>query len=477
MIVAMADGIAERLRIQQQAHVVDVAQITERQFGSAEPAPLVSGHQAFLHQPVQGFAQGAAGKAVALLQDIHFQFRARLGIATQDVAAQGCQRLFTGGGVTRLFDGFLQGPGGVDALEVVDLPWPQPGAGEVRVRAHAIGVGKPDALIRQGTYRWMPPLPAVPGNELAGVVDAIGGGADPALLGQAVLVSSRELPQRGGCYAQAICVPAAALYPLPPAIAAEEAVNLPNYQLAAALLEVATDGWRPGTLLLHGAAGGVATAVLQLADLQGIAVIGTVSSEAERDFALASGAAHVIRRDTENVAQRVADLTGGRGVDLVLDHVGGPGLLANLDLLAPLGMLVSYNALAGLPNKDLFAELRRHVGRSLAVRCFSIHTLDAMPALRRRLMQSAIDLMAEGRLRPPAPTVLPLSQARRAHELLNGPTRSANWCSGQTERPASDRLRPTGSLRHRAVAITEGALHEDRVDPAAELEAHRLQRT
>ena len=201
-------------------------------------------------------------------------------------------------------------------------------------------------------------------------------------------------------------------------IAPTDAVSLPNYQLAGALLEVATGGWRPRTVLIHGAAGGVATAVIQLGTLLGMEVIGTVSTEDKRRFALASGAAHVILRGAEDVGQRVGEITGGRGVDLVLDHAGGASLIAALELLAPLGMVVSYNALAGLPQQDLFAELRRHVGRSLAVRCFSIHTLDMMPDVRRGLMQSAIDHMAAGRLRPPSPTILPLSEARRAHELL-----------------------------------------------------------
>ncbi|MBP6854445.1 MAG: alcohol dehydrogenase catalytic domain-containing protein, partial [Rhodoferax sp.] len=134
----------------------------------------------------------------------------------------------------------LQRTGGPEVLELVELPLPEPGPGEVRVRAEAIGVGKPDALIRQGTYKWMPPLPAVPGNEMAGRIDAAGPGLDLAplglRLGQRVLVSSRELPQRGGCYAQAICVPASSVYVLPDHLAPQDALSLPNYQLAGALL-------------------------------------------------------------------------------------------------------------------------------------------------------------------------------------------------------------------------------------------------
>lgn len=100
----------------------------------------------------------------------------------------------------------LQVPGGPEVLSLVELPLPRPGPGQVRVRAHAIGAGGPDVLIRNGSYKWMPPLPAIPGNELSGVVDAVGPGTRRLAVGDRVLVSARELPQRGGCYVQALCV-------------------------------------------------------------------------------------------------------------------------------------------------------------------------------------------------------------------------------------------------------------------------------
>src|SRR5688572_13616182 len=109
-------------------------------------------------------------------------------------------------------------PGGPEVLELVERPLPEPAAGEVRVRAQAIGISSADMLVRKGVYNWMPPLPAIPGNEMAGVVDALGPNVTGVRVGQRVLVSSRELPFRGGCYAQGICVPAAALFQLSEAI-------------------------------------------------------------------------------------------------------------------------------------------------------------------------------------------------------------------------------------------------------------------
>ena len=123
-------------------------------------------------------------------------------------------------------------PGGPQALEVVAIPLPTPAEYEVRVKAHFIGISSADMLIRKGTYGWMPPLPAIPGNEMVGEIDAIGSKVHPDLLGQVVLVSSRELDFRGGCYAQAICVPAQSVFTLPKTVKPVDVVCLPNYQLA-----------------------------------------------------------------------------------------------------------------------------------------------------------------------------------------------------------------------------------------------------
>jgi NADPH:quinone reductase len=353
----------------------------------------------------------------------------------------------------------MRRPGGPEVLEVAEKPLPEPAAGEVRVRARAIGISSADMLVRKGIYNWMPPLPAVPGNEMAGVVEALGSSpTTPALratppshpfppttpglprlegairarqegkaggdvssvrIGQQVLVSSRELPFRGGCYAEAICVPAEALFPLPEAIAANDAVSLANYQLAGALL-YESGVRRPRSIVAYGASGGVGTALLQLAKCDGIETIGIVSTEEKREFAQSAGIGQVLIRGKDDLRERVMALTGGRGVDVVY-AMGGPAadFIRNLDLLAPLGTLLSFGFLGGLmPDADLYGELRKRAGKSLGVRNYSIHTLDHNRELRRALMERAIGLMAAGRLRPAPPTLLPLAEAKRAHELM-----------------------------------------------------------
>ena len=309
--------------------------------------------------------------------------------------------------------------GGPEVLEVTEQPLPEPSAGEVRVRAQAVGISSADLLVRKGVYNWMPPLPAIPGNEMAGIVDALGPGATGVHAGGPVLVSSRELTFRGGCYAQAICVPAAALFRLPEAIAPNDAVSLPNYQLAGALL-YESGVRKPRSIVAYGASGGVGMALLQLAQCDGIAAIGVVSSEEKRAFVHRVGIEHVLIRGKDDLRNRVMALTGGRGADAVYAMAGpGASFVGNLDLLAPLGTVVSFSALGGpLPDADLYGELRKRVGNCLGVRVYSIHTLDHDRELRRALMERAIGLMAAGRLRPPPPTVLPLAEADRAHEMM-----------------------------------------------------------
>lgn len=308
--------------------------------------------------------------------------------------------------------------GGPQALELTEMPLPDPGPGQVRIRARAIGVGRPDALIRQGTYKWMPPMPAIPGNEVAGVVEALGPGTQGVGLGDRVLFSARELPERGGGYAECVCAPAEALYALPRHIGFDDAVSLPNFQLAQALLFGCGSARPVRSVLITAAAGGVASAMLQTARARQLQVIATASTPAKRDYALRQGAAAALDPAAQDLPDQVKALTGGRGVDLALDPSGGALFIACLHALAPLGLAVSYNILAGLP-PDVFAVLRQLLGRSLAVRTFSMHTFDADAATRRGLMQEAIELMASGAVQAPPATVLPLAEARRAHDLLD----------------------------------------------------------
>jgi NADPH2:quinone reductase len=309
-------------------------------------------------------------------------------------------------------------PGGPEALEYVDVPIPAPGLGEVQIRAEAFGVGQPDVLIRRGVYKWMPPLPVNPGNDVAGRISAVGAGVTGFHVGQKVLLSARDLAQRGGCYAEYVAVPADAVYPLDDGIDLNLAVCLANYQVALALLQECGHRLPAASVLVVGAAGGVGTALVQLAKRAGMTVIGTVSTEEKADFACRNGADHLIFYQREDVVARTRELTGGRGVGLVLDHVCGPEFTGYLGALGKWGTLVSYNAFAGLPEENLMAAMRNHLDICPAVRCFSFHIYDHDREARRALMIKVIHALARGEIRPAVSARFALSDVQKAHALL-----------------------------------------------------------
>jgi NADPH2:quinone reductase len=312
--------------------------------------------------------------------------------------------------------------GGPEVLEVCEAPTPVPGDNEVLIKAEAFGVGQPDALIRKGIYKWMPPLPANPGNDLAGRIAGTGRGVTAFTVGQKVLLSARDLARRGGCYAEYVAVPADAVHTLPESVDLEQAAALSNYQVAYVLLHETTGPRTPRSVLVIGAAGGIGSALVQLAKHAGMTVIGTVSGAEKAQFARGMGADHIVNYREQPVPEATLALTGGHGVDLVLDHAGGPAFTGYLAALADWGTLVSYNAFGPMPDKDLLAEMRANIGKSPAVRCFSFHTYDADREGRRRVMAAVIEQLAAGAIRPAIGSRFSLAEVRAAHALLDAGT-------------------------------------------------------
>ena len=310
-------------------------------------------------------------------------------------------------------------PGGPEALQYQDVAMPEVGESDVLIRAETFGVGQPDKLIRSGVYKWMPPLPANPGNDVAGRIEAVGSGVRDIRIGQKVLLSARDLAQRGGCYAELVAAPADAIHLLPEQVDLEAAVCLANYQVAWALLNECGASRPPKSVLVIGAAGGVGSSLVQLAKLMGMTVIGTVSTEEKAAFAHAMGADGIIYYRGEDVVARARELTGGRGVDLVLDHVGGPDFFTYLRALDKWGTVVSYNAFDGLPTQNMMEEMRKHLDVCPAIRCFSFHIYDHDREGRRKIMRQMIGHLAEGAIKPAIFAHFKLSEVRLAHELLD----------------------------------------------------------
>ena len=308
--------------------------------------------------------------------------------------------------------------GGPEVLEYVELPTPDPGPGEVLVKAHAIGVCMPETYVRKGIYRWMPKLPTIPGIEMSGTVVKVGPDVRALKVGQAVFVTAREFEERAGCYAEYVKAPEHKLYPVPQGVDLDQVAGLANYQVAWHLLNTALKGFQYESVLVMAAAGGVGTAIVQLAKAAGKYVIGVVSSDARGRFARSQGADAVVDRTRGDIAEQVIAQTKGRGVDLILTVAGGRGMISLFDCLDRFGMLLLYGRLEGPPQGDINAAIEKAPVRSLAYRYFSIHTLDDWPEMRARATNALLRLLQDGTIQVPIYDRIPLADAARAHRVF-----------------------------------------------------------
>lgn len=236
--------------------------------------------------------------------------------------------------------------GGPEVLEVREAPDPTPGPGEVRIRVAAAGVNFADVLARMGLYPDAPPLPTVVGYEVAGVVDAVGDGAVGLREGDRVAATTRF-----GGYSEAVCVPAEQARAIPDALSFQAAAAIPVNYLTAWIMLVHLGNVRAGDrVLVHAAAGGVGQAALQICRWKGAEVIGTASAGKHARLK-AAGAAHCIDYTRQDFEAEVKRVTGGKGVDIALDAVGGASFRKSYRCLAPLGRLYLFGVSAMAPGK------------------------------------------------------------------------------------------------------------------------------
>ena len=232
--------------------------------------------------------------------------------------------------------------GGPEVMEYVDVEVGEPGAGEARVKHHAIGLNYIDVYFRTGLYPQ--PLPSALDMEGAGVIEAVGPNVTHVKPGDRVAYATRP----PGAYAEARVMPAADLVKLPDSISFETAAAMMLQGLTVQYLFHRTFPLKGGeTILFHAAAGGVGLIACQWARALGVNMIGTVGSDEKGELAKAHGCTHVINYNKENFVERVKQLTGGKGVPVVYDSIGKDTFLNSLDCLAPLGTMVSYGSASG----------------------------------------------------------------------------------------------------------------------------------
>jgi NADPH2:quinone reductase len=307
-------------------------------------------------------------------------------------------------------------PGGPDVLELRDVPTPEPGPGHARVRIRACAVNRADLLQRMGAYPAPPDSPAdIPGLEIAGEVDAVGPGVVDVRVGDRVFAIVG-----GGAYAEQVVVHARTLAPIPEGVSFNDAAAIPEAFLTAYDAIVLQAGLSAGeTLLVHAAGSGVGTAAVQIARAIGARSVGTARSEPKlgraKELGLAAGI--VPEGDPPRFADRVRAATGGRGVDVVLELVGGAYVPESLASLAERGRLVLVGLMAGTrADVDLGIVLRRRLrvfGTVLRAR-----PLEEKIAAAQVLARNLAPLVGSGALRPIVDRVLPLAQAAEAHALM-----------------------------------------------------------
>jgi len=306
----------------------------------------------------------------------------------------------------------VHAPGGVEALQLDDVPVPSAGPGQAVVKIEAIGVNFIDVYHRMGVYHI--PTPFTLGSEAAGTVSAIGDGVTDVRVGDRVAYQGVT-----GSYAEYAAVPADRLVPVPDGVSSEQAAAVALQGITAHYLATSTYPLQPGEhCLVHAAAGGVGLLLCQIASQRGAIVIGTASSEAKMALAREAGAAHMIDYTTRDFEAEVRRITGGRGVRVVYDSVGKTTFDKSLASLGLRGMLVLFGQSSGaVPPFDV---QRLNRGGSLYV---TRPSAGPYTADRAELLERANDVFTwvrDGKLKVRIDRTLPLARAGEAHRALEG---------------------------------------------------------
>jgi NADPH:quinone reductase len=307
-------------------------------------------------------------------------------------------------------------PGGPEVLELRDVPTPEPAAHEIRVRVHATAVNRADLLQRAGHYPAPPGVPAdIPGLEYAGVVDAVGSAVTAWQRGARVMGLVG-----GGSYAEYVVTHEDEALPVPDELDLTEAAAVPEACITAhdalfTQMQLAPGEW----LLIHAVGSGVGTAALQLAKQAGARVIGTQRTPWKLEKATSLGLDVPIDPAAGDFADAVLAATGGRGVDGVLDLVGGPYLAGNLRCIAVRGRILLVGLVAGARHElDMRLLLSRRA--TITGTVLRARHLDEKIAVSRAFARDVLPLLERRAVRPVVDAVLPLTDAARAHEVVAG---------------------------------------------------------
>jgi len=305
--------------------------------------------------------------------------------------------------------------GGPEVLQLDEVPDPRPAPGQIVVRVRAAGVNPVDTYLRSGAYTKLPPLPYTPGSDAAGVVEALGEGVRRLKTGDRVYTAGSAGDGILGTYAELTVCAEAQVYPLPANVSFSQgaAVNVP-YATAYRGLHHRAHA-RPGeTVLVHGASGGVGLAAVQLAAAHGMTVIGTAGSERGRKLVREQGAHHVLDHTAPDYLAKLAELTDGRGPDVIME------MLANVNLAKDLDAIARYGRIVVIGNRGAI-EINPRATMTKDVAIVGLSLFNASLEERASIHAALGAGLANGTLRPVVGQEVPLKDAPRAHEAVLKP--------------------------------------------------------
>lgn len=301
--------------------------------------------------------------------------------------------------------------GGPEVLKIVDRDVGEPGPGEIRIRHHAVGLNFIDCYQRSGLYPMQ--LPAALGMEAAGVIEAAGEGVTHLKPGDRAAYAS----QPPGAYTEARVMPAAQVCPLPDGVSFEDAASVMLQGLTVEFLFHRTTPIAKGdTILFHAAAGGVGLIACQWARSEGIRMIATAGTDEKCRLAEAHGADVCINYRTEDFVARTRELTGGKGVPVVMDSVGKDTFDGSLDCLRPLGMMISFGNASGAVPPFSISTLAQKGSLKLTRPIMFHHTADH--ATCQEMARHLFDKLASGAVKTNIGQSYPLDRVADAHRAL-----------------------------------------------------------
>ncbi len=309
----------------------------------------------------------------------------------------------------------IAAPGGPEVLTPTRAAVPLPGPGDVLIRVAAAGVNGPDLAQRRGHYAPPPGASPLPGLEVAGEIAALGDGVSGFAPGDRVMALTN-----GGGYAEYVAVPHGQVLPVPDGWTLTAAAALPETWFTVTQTLVMRAGLEKGmTVLVHGAAGGIGGAAIQICSIVGASAIAVVSSEDKADYCASLGAMGVINRTTENIADRVMELTGGRGADRIVDLVGGALTAVNIAAAARGGHIVQVSTLEGatatVPLRTMMAKDLTLSGSTLRPQ-----TAQTKAAIAARIRSDFLPALGRPDWIKPDISTFRLAEAHRAHAEMEG---------------------------------------------------------